>query len=196
MLIINDTDITNIADNHYYSNNTTDNYDYNNPEQITLIHCLAGFGRTGSILLLVYLNQYYTENPDKRSDLSTEYLGYDDGESLISALSFKLYRALDLDDDKDVNGDCNEDIISFNKEHITDELFNPNGTTNRNTLITRLNYIRICLAYGFNQSEIYLYTLKYDYRTIENMLDYPTYVQMSKIDDIISDPENKYGIIF
>lgn len=172
------------------------NYNYYNPNQPTLIHCLAGFGRTGSILLLIYLNTYYQNHGSDVSNLSTEYLGYDDGNSLFIDLYLRLHDALIVDNNVYENGqECNDVITAFDKGHITRELFDTNTLTAINIFITRLNYIRICLGLGFNQTEVYLYYLKYDYGiTSVNMLEYPRLVNLENIIDIANTPDNPYGI--
>lgn len=172
------------------------NYDYCNQNQPTLIHCLAGFGRTGSILLLVYLNTYYQNNQSEISKLSTEYLGYDHGNALYVELCVQLYDALIMDDNSIENGEaCNAVINAFDKGHITRELFDTNTLTAINIFITRLNYIRICLAFGFNQPEIYLYHLKYESGlTSENMLNNPRLVVLRDIFIIANTPDNPFGI--
>lgn len=173
-------------------------YDYNyyNPNQPTLIHCLAGFGRTGSILLLVYLDNYYKNNFSEVSNLSKKFLGYKNGNTLYTELGLRLYDALIVDDNVYANGqECNAVINAFDKSHITRELFDTNTLTAINIFITRVNYICICLAFGYNQKEIYLYYLKYEYGvTSENMLDNPLLVKLSDIEGIANTPDNKFGI--
>jgi len=172
------------------------NCNYYNPNQPTLIHCLAGFGRTGSILLLICLNTYYQNNGLEVDKLSTEYLGHIDGNSLFIDLYLRLHDALIVDNDVHVNGqECNDVITAFDKRHITNELFDIKNLTAINIFITRLNYIRICLGLGYNQTEVYLYHLKYDNDiTSENMLEFPRLVKLKDIIDIANTPDNPYGI--
>ena len=60
-----------------------------------------------------------------------------------------------------------------------------------------MNYIRICLGFGFGQSKIYLYRLKYtpvSETTYEKVFDDPIEVELSDIDEIASIVNNPYGI--
>jgi hypothetical protein len=166
------------------------NNNYMNPNQKTLIHCLAGFGRTGSILLLLYLNDYYSNHDTTK--LSEPYLGYNDGFDMISEIWINFWDALEID--KDVN-DKNIDN-GFHIKYITDELFNTDHLNAINLLITRLNYIRICLCLGFGIETLYLYKIKYEHGiTINNMLNDPVLINNTQISDILKDSNNEFGII-
>jgi hypothetical protein len=51
------------------------------------------------------------------------------------------------------------------------------------------------LGLGHNQTEVYLYHVKYDYGiTSVNMLEYPRLVNLEDIIDIANTPDNPYGI--
>jgi len=144
------------------------NYNYYFEWEKTIIHCLAGFGRTGSILLLVYMNTYYQNNQSEISKLSSEFFYYSSSSELYTGLQQELSEAIELDiDDADVNaprmppenGEVNRVIKNFDKNKIVDEVFNIKDYTHANLLITRMNYIRICLGTKFKQDTIFLFQL-------------------------------------
>ena len=175
------------------------NYDYKNKDQITLIHCLAGFGRTGSILFLIWLKQYY-ENPDITENVSTPYLGYSNGSIMITTLTLLFNRVLFLDDDTN-NGICNEDIKSFDPKLIMEELTNIRDRDGKvslhlvNLLIVRMNYIRICLGIGFKVTKIFLYPKKSNSNiNFDGIFLNPQEIDISDLDGILQNPTNIYGI--
>jgi len=176
---------------------------YTNEDQITLIHCLAGFGRTGSILLLIFLKYYYERNPDKKEDISKEWLGYSSGNDMLIEIILLFQADLEVDDNPSVNQELNADIINFDPESIIHELTNiidrsgQVSLTLANIIIIRMNYIRLCLGFGYNRKYIFLYEKKTDPTDIhiESLFDSPISVKMTTIDTIIKDPSNRFGII-
>jgi len=144
------------------------NYDYYIEWEKTIIHCLAGFGRTGSILLMVYMNTYYQNNRSEISKLSSEFFHYSSSSELYRELRKEFSEAIELDidvvDENDrnkpsENGEVNSDIAKFDINNIIDELFDIEDYSDANMLITRMNYIRICLGMKFKQDTIFLFQL-------------------------------------
>jgi len=145
------------------------NYNYYTiPWEKTIIHCLAGFGRTGSILLLVYMNTYYRKKESERSKLSNEFFHYSSSSELYTKLREEFSEAIELDvdvvDENDrnkpsENGEVNDDIKKFDISNIINEVFDIQNYSRANILITQMNYIRICLGTKFKQTSIYLFKL-------------------------------------
>jgi protein tyrosine phosphatase len=144
------------------------NYNYYIEWEKTIIHCLAGFGRTGSILLMVYMNTYYQNNRNKANELNNEFFHYSSSSELYTELRKEFSEAIELDidvvDENDrnkpsENGEVNNLIKSFDKNKIVHEVFCIEDYSDANTLITRMNYIRICLGTKFKQDTIFLFQL-------------------------------------
>jgi hypothetical protein len=177
------------------------NYNYNDPNQITLIHCLAGFGRTGIILFLIYLRYYYENHRTIVPNLLKPHLGYENGKKMISRLMDMFYQELILDDDAAVNGDCNNKIKSFKRVRIIEELVNIKGRDGNvslhlaNLLITRMNYVLICLALGFKTDRVFLYKKVADPNiTFKDLFVNPDEKIITELDVVLNDPANIYGI--
>jgi len=180
-------------------------YDYTDPKQITLIHCLAGFGRTGSILFLIWLKQYYKSNPDPdiTENVSKPYLGYTNGSIMITTLTTLFNRDLFLDNDTN-NGECQKRIILFDPKLIIEELRNIRDRDDNvslylvNLLIVRMNYIRICLGLGFQGEDvttIYLYPKKLNPNIkFDGIFLDPVEIKIDELDGILQDPKNRYGV--
>jgi len=178
-------------------------YDYTDPKQITLIHCLAGFGRTGSILFLIWLKYYYTNNSGITENISKPHLGYNNGSIMITTLTTLFNRDLFLDDDTK-NGECQKRINLFKPISIIEELINIKGRDGKvslhlvNLLIVRMNYILICLGLGFkgeDVSTICLYKKTYTPNIkFEGIFLNPDEIEIDKLDGILQDPKNPYGI--
>jgi len=165
------------------------NYDYYNDWQKTIIHCLAGFGRTGSILLMVYMNTYYQNNRNKANELNNKFFHYSSSSELYTELRKELSEAIELDiDDADVNdprmppenGEVNDLIKSVDKNKITEEVFNIEDYSEANTLITRMNYIRICLGTKFKQDTIFLFQL------MPMPIDWKKKIDVSRLENLFS----------
>ena len=181
-------------------------YDYTDPKQITLIHCLAGFGRSGSILFLIWLRYYYEkkrDDPDIIENISKPHLGYNNGIIMITKLTELFNMDLFLDDDTK-NGECQNRINLFDPKLITQELINIRDRDGKvslylvNLLIVRMNYIRICLGLGFENegvTTIFLYrkiatpNIKFD-----GIFMNPEEIKISDLDRILQQPTNPYGI--
>lgn len=185
------------------------NYDFNDPNQSTLIHCLAGFGRTTSVLLFICLDQFYSI--DENIKLIFEpHLGYNSPdpthvnngfEMLLNSVA-KLYSALEID--------ISVEKIRFDTNRMFDEFMkvDTNGVIRLslvNLLIARMNYIIICLAnkHKRNDSEIiYLYPLQTsipDTATPMTMRERHMFlrcidVPLNRIDEIAQNPQNMFGI--
>jgi hypothetical protein len=129
------------------------------------------------------------------------HLGYANGNEMILGVMSMFYNELILDDDAAVNGDCNDEIKLFVPLDIIGELVNIEGHDGNvslylaNLLITRMNYIRICLALGFKTNRVYLYKKVADPNiTFEFLFDNPDEKRITELDVVLNDPANIYGI--
>jgi hypothetical protein len=177
--------------------------DFTNPETTTLIHCYAGFGRTGTTLLLI-LSRYFFSQRDQSSIFNEMFNKPIDNSILIkrthssSICKFLMkllmgHLKLDLlnnNTDGELNQQnfkCINGLISkFDVSSVTTEVFNfiHNNTislTLLNVFITRINYIIYFTAYmnGFPRVNLYkLYSRDelndvVRYININNMLEFP-----------------------
>ena len=177
--------------------------DFTNPETTTLIHCYAGFGRTGTTLLLI-LSRYFFSQRDQSSRFNEMFNKLIDNSIMIkrthssSICKFLMkllmgHLKLDLLTDN-THGELNQEnivnmrglISKFDVSSVTTEVFNfiSNNTislTLLNVFITRINYIIYFTAYmnGFPRVNLYkLYSRDelndvVRYITINNMLEFP-----------------------
>ena len=177
------------------------NYNYMDTNQKTLIHCLAGFGRTGSILLLIFMYNNYNNHSEKHRELSEPFLGYTNGLDLFVELSVSFLDAIELDTSPE-NGKVNEDIRIFDISEIVKEVFDISNYSHANMFITRMNYIRICLGLSFGIKDIFLYKLWSSDTNSSITLDTifssegreMDKIQLSEIETISSQVDNPYGI--
>jgi hypothetical protein len=136
-------------------------------------------------------------------DISKEWLGYSSGNDMLIEIILLFQADLEVDNNPSVNQELNDDIINFDSESIIHELTNiidrsgQVSLTLANILIVRMNYIRLCLGFGYNRKYIFLYEKKTDPTDIhiESLFDSPISVKMSTVDTIIKDPSNRFGII-
>lgn len=189
-------------------------YDFNDPDQSTLIHCLAGFGRTTSVLLFICLDQFYSI-PINTPLIFKPHLGYvspdpthfDSGFEMLLKSVAKLYSALEVDFSINTQ-------IEFDKKRMFDEFtkVDTNGAIRLslvNLLIARMNYIIICLANKHEDYDrvgdiknIYLYPLQTSIPNAVNpmimrerhMFSRYIEVPLNQIDTIAQNPQNAYGI--
>jgi len=178
------------------------NYNYMDTNQKTLIHCLAGFGRTGSILLLIFMYNNYNNRSEKHGELSESFLGHTNGLDLFLELSVSFLDAIELDTSPE-NGKVNEDIGIFDIADIVKEVFDISNYSHANIFITRMNYIRICLGLNFGIKEIFLYKLWLSHTDSSFITPNTIFssegremdnIKLSDIETISSQVDNPYGI--
>lgn len=161
--------------------------DYTNPQLKTIVHCYAGYGRTG-VTLLTILCKYFFSSANKKQKFNRLFNippnairdGRKQSRLCCDALMRILFNHIELDTLSDNTSGLNEDCIreintsieKFDINAITYEVFygwasKINATTNQvsisltalNTLITRLNYVIYFTAYVNNISQVNLYQL-------------------------------------
>jgi hypothetical protein len=164
--------------------------DYTNPELKTIIHCYAGYGRTGITLLMILCKYFYSSvNKQKAFGriFNKQPLAIQDkrnqSSSMCNVLMNILYTYMELDtlsdDSSGLNEECireiNSSISKFDIIAVIRELFyawthQENGQTiisltAMNMLITRINYVIYFTAYINNIPQVNLYQL-YNMTTI------------------------------
>ena len=173
--------------------------DYTRPSNKSLIHCLAGFGRTGTSLLLIICKYYYRLEKNKRNfnnHFSNIIPEYDDETEPIFLKSRDIFLRLKtlliehieintINDNKIhpfVVNKINKRINEFNHLSISHELFdrfyrsNTNGYiqfkyTGMNLLITRMNYILYFTALANKIENFTLYKIytRDQFQTLYNL---------------------------
>lgn len=161
--------------------------DYTNPQLKTIVHCYAGYGRTG-VTLLTILCKYFYSSVNRKKDFNILFNKppqaikdkRKQSSMVCRVLMSILFNHLEIDTLSDdtfgLNEDCireiNTSIEKFDITAVTHEVFlgwasNTNSMTNRvsisltalNMLITRLNYVIYFTAYVNNIRQVNLYQL-------------------------------------
>lgn len=157
-----------------------------------LIHCLAGFGRTGSVLLYaILLHQAIYKGKQFTLDLykTTPFLGYGTWERMYN----RLYKFM-----SDCIVPASESFMpSFDVNRIKNELFNINDSYHKKLFISRINNIilRISEYCGAQMGDnIYLITYKeYDNSSRRwNYFEPPRSIPATVV-STIAEPNNKFG---
>ena len=170
--------------------------DFTDISNSSIIHCLAGFGRTGTVLMLIICINHYKEFPDEYETdfLIPERNDPDNSKTsnrIIRKLKSLFYQYLEVDQEIPIDpaipiNDRTKDtlkrlIFSFGIEKIFDELFTNfyrRGARNRqvnytslNVMVTRINYILYFTAKACNQTSVILYeTHRHNATSVGNTL--------------------------
>jgi hypothetical protein len=141
--------------------------EFDKPEEATLIHCLAGMGRTGSILLFIALREYLKLHSDEIVEMLTKpYFKFETMEEYIEWLKGLMISFLEIDESAE-NENVKQKIKRFKINYLTDELFNTDKQPTKLLLAKRLNIIKIFLKLYFVQNYILLYNIN----AIDSFLD-------------------------
>jgi hypothetical protein len=117
----------------------------------TLIHCLAGFGRTGAALLFIALKEHIVRgglvgfNP---AFIQGQYLGNGNSAAMYAILRAFLTQRIGVSTDP-INGIYQGPINNFNIARTINEVFNIVDVFHANLLIQRLNYMFIIFGQQF-----------------------------------------------
>jgi hypothetical protein len=123
--------------------------DISQPSNNTVVHCLAGAGRTGSVLLFLLMRDFHRVLPfgaqsvydtELKTNLALPYLGYKNIKELIKILELFFIN--------------NDDV---NVDYVKEELFNVQSQAMASLLRQRINRIFFFLAKHFNVNEFYTY---------------------------------------
>jgi hypothetical protein len=172
------------------------NIDFTDISNSSIIHCLAGFGRTGTVLMLIICINYYKEFPlEYETDfLIPERNDPDNSKTsnrIIRKLKSLFHQYLEVDQEipidpaipinKSIQDSIRLLIFTFGIEKIFDELFTNfyrRGARNRqvnytslNVLVTRINYILYFTAKACDQTSVILYeTHQHNATSVSNPL--------------------------
>jgi hypothetical protein len=187
--------------------NSIYNIDFSDNSNSSIIHCLAGYGRTGTVLMLIVCINYYRYDKDAFiADFLTQ--GGSPGETsnrIIRKLKWLFHNYLTLDQEigettppieNDIKDRIRLKIASFDINKIHDELFTHfyrRGSINRqvnytslNSLITRINYIIYFTSLACGVEQFYLYETHQPTATrVGNPLDMDSLV-LSKPSELLS----------
>jgi len=172
--------------------------DFTQISNFSIIHCLAGFGRTGTVLMLIICINYYKENPreyeiDFLTPEPNDQYNRNTSDRIIKKLKslFDDYVSLDqevpIDPSIPISNTAKDKIKqlivgnSFNPDKIKDEIFTnfyKRGSSNRqinytslNVLVTRINYILYFTAQACGVDSVILYeTHEHIYTPVNNSL--------------------------
>jgi hypothetical protein len=176
--------------------NSLSDIDFTDISNSSIIHCLAGFGRTGTVLMLIICINYYKEHP---GEYEADFLRHEENDLDHSKTSNRIIRKLkwlfhqyirvdqEIPIDPDIPiSDVAKDrlklaLISFDVNKIVDELFTNfyrRGSRNRqvnytslNVLVTRINYILYFTARACGLDRVILYeTHQHIYTSVDNSL--------------------------
>lgn len=143
------------------------NVDYTLPQNSSIIHCYAGFGRTGSILFGIIMKYYLggqLVNTDTLTPLNIPVINIPDIGTHLMRININHFESSLKDLMKGflklVNTDynyINVRINGFNLDELINELFSYNNTYHLNLFLYRYNTLLLCMATIYNVPTIPLY---------------------------------------
>jgi hypothetical protein len=144
-----------------------DQPDFHESKDSTIIHCFAGLGRTGAVLLLFALRDYYsTRQGALRVALQGEWLGRGSSGDFYDWLKKMLEDFIKLDDEDGTQA-IKQKIRAFDVNRIIEEVFDIGRDRDQlqygylsYIFVTRINYIIWCLKTKYlpdDNFDYYLY---------------------------------------
>jgi hypothetical protein len=167
--------------------------DFTNKVNNSLIHCLAGYGRTGTAILLIICVNYYRANRSRfNSDffVNSKKTKEFKSSSIVNKLKSLLTDFIEFDTDIPDNlgispsrmNEIKRSITTFDIKKISDEVFMYNfydnygyhiSYTSVNVFITRVNYIIYFTTLRNNIKQFPLFSLKHPSYFINNVINGP-----------------------
>ena len=145
-----------------------ENYELNlDKNSKILFHCLAGLGRTGTMLFFVWF-QFILLHNERKYTLS-RYLGNNNGQEMYENLKQKFSESIQVFEPDRFQRESWEKIggnNNYKTESLIDEVFNVKNLFTKNLFITRINYIiLVAINNLYPKESVYLYPLhtKYTY---------------------------------
>jgi hypothetical protein len=165
-----------------------------------ILHCYAGFGRTGSALLYFLLTRRVSQF---RDFFLQKWWGLGGSKEMVSFMRGLLRNNIRLELDTDPS--INSKIQAFDINIISQEVFRIDNLYYGNLFVTRVNYIILMLAYRNNipiDTPIYLYKVPSSYMLMNSSLDdddilfYPTLFIFKGWDNVntMLSLQNQFGI--
>jgi hypothetical protein len=124
-------------------------YVLNSCDEMTLVHCYAGYGRTGSVLLY-----YLMEEHEDLRQIISNYMGQGSSHEMYHYIGRFLADNLIIDDNERENGDeINQRIALFDPEDLVNEVMTDDRLHGANLLISRINLIILMMSHWGNLPE-------------------------------------------
>jgi len=122
----------------------------------SLVHCAAGMGRSGTVMVFNLLKLVLTQ-----LQLQTEYLGFNDSLGLFNSIYGIRTHIINNDDLIENGAVINATITSFDINDLYNEVFNITSLFHINLFLARINNIFLSIATSLNliNQNMYLYPL-------------------------------------
>jgi len=121
----------------------------------TLIHCLAGFGRTGTAILY-YLLRTFSRLPGHPFNPNVPYMGLGSSRAMYDFLFLYLQNNIVLDNSASI---YQAQINGFDVDHVSIEVFRTGTVFHTQLLVTRINLIiaMLCVEHGSPLAAFYTF---------------------------------------
>jgi len=132
-------------------------FNCSNANETSIVHCLAGKGRTGTFLLFKMLQHHFDNNILDTALFQQPFLGYGDSRTMYLQLFLFLRKNIAIDTEPN-NGPLQPYINRFDKMDLVSEVFSINSKFLVDLFVTRINYILLFIANNyFLDQDIILY---------------------------------------
>ncbi len=124
---------------------------WHDPDDMSLIHCLAGLGRTGSVILFILLEDFFnyqdpvTGEPNIRR-LRQPWLGTGSSANMVASLQGLLNNGRRLDTGNDATAQAAINLFGPHINEIDLELIRFGSHSQARMFITRINFIILAIA--------------------------------------------------
>lgn len=150
----------------------------------TLIHCYAGYGRTGTALLFYLMRDINVITA--RLNLPDGFLGFGNSANMYNALYMALNTNLEYPPEGD--GPQQTNIRRFNKQNAVDEVFDINSLACAVRFVARMNNILFCIGAVRQIPNIPIYTIPTGLRNPGNIFQLSYRVPAPDFTNVIPNP--------